>query len=314
MGQPVRDPGGDLGGRFAAGTADRRSFRSARHVARHLLVLRRAGGPFCGWSPRCCSRRRSAARCVTTRFPGLRMLMLATATLLVAQAGVTGKGLAGLALGLAGLLLLYLAGKLDRRSTDRLLPVQLLDLHHPVGAGLLAVFALAVATTGFWAYGPLLLAVMFGVRTVVLGLYPGRRGAGLECCDHGGRRGTALRRPDVDPRRCRAGRRWARRDWPSSCPRARWPASSSACCCRASASACAGRQSSSAPSGSRRARAHAGRGGSRHRAAGRLRGGGRRLRRRRKRSPASPTASRWRRPARRASGSSRRSCRCWRSG
>lgn len=110
-----------------------------------------------------------AARCVTTRFPGVRMLLLAMATLLVAQAGVTGSGLAGLALGLSGLLLLYLAARLDRRSTDRLLPVQLLDLRHPVGAGLLAVFALAVATTGFWAYGPLLLAALFGVQPLFSG-------------------------------------------------------------------------------------------------------------------------------------------------
>ena len=47
--------------------------------------------------------------------------------------------------------------------------MQLLDLHHPVGTGLLAVFALAVATTGFWAYGPLLLAVMFGVQPLFSG-------------------------------------------------------------------------------------------------------------------------------------------------
>ena len=74
-----------------------------------------------------------------------------------------------LTLCLAGLGLLYLAARLDRRSHDRLLPAQSLDLRHPIGAGLLAMFALAVATTGFWAYGPLLLKVMFGIEPLISG-------------------------------------------------------------------------------------------------------------------------------------------------
>ncbi len=111
----------------------------------------------------------TSGRRMPARFPGMRMLLLTLATLLIAQAGVTGSGVAACALGLSGLIMLYLAARLDRRSDDRLLPVQLLDLRHPVGTGLLAVFALAVATTGFWAYGPLLLAVMFGVQPLVSG-------------------------------------------------------------------------------------------------------------------------------------------------
>jgi MFS family permease len=70
---------------------------------------------------------------------------------------------------LAGLGLLYLAARLDRRSPVRMLPVQSLDLRHPVGAGLMMVFALSVATTGFWAYGPLILKILFGTKPLVTG-------------------------------------------------------------------------------------------------------------------------------------------------
>ena len=43
------------------------------------------------------------------------------------------------------------------------------DIRHPLSAGLLTVFALSVATTGFWAYGPLLLATLFGTARLVSG-------------------------------------------------------------------------------------------------------------------------------------------------
>jgi MFS family permease len=65
--------------------------------------------------------------------------------------------------------LLAWAARLDRRAADRLLPAQLLDLRHPLGAGLLAVFALSAGTTGFWAYGPLLLETLFGISPLISG-------------------------------------------------------------------------------------------------------------------------------------------------
>ncbi|MFL5334813.1 MAG: MFS transporter [Geminicoccaceae bacterium] len=102
-------------------------------------------------------------------FPSLRMLVLTGATLLIAFAGVTGRIAAALALCLAGLVLLYWSAQLDRRSRDRLLPAQLLDVRHPLGAGLLAVFALSLATTGFWAYGPLLLEILFDIAPLTSG-------------------------------------------------------------------------------------------------------------------------------------------------
>ena len=98
------------------------------------------------------------------RIPAMRVLVLTTATLMIAQAGVMGGVGAALALGSVGIALLYLAARLDRRAGDRLLPAGLLDIRQPLGAGLLTVFALSVATTGFWAYGPLLLATLFGTH------------------------------------------------------------------------------------------------------------------------------------------------------
>ena len=103
------------------------------------------------------------------RFPVLRMLVLTGATVLIAQAGVTGAAPHALALGTLGLALLYLAARLDRAAAERLLPAQLLQPRQPLGAGLLAVFLLCVATTGFWAYGPLLLATLFGTPPLVSG-------------------------------------------------------------------------------------------------------------------------------------------------
>jgi len=47
--------------------------------------------------------------------------------------------------------------------------VHVLDFRHPVGAGLLMVFALSAATTGFWAYGPLILNILFGTQPIVAG-------------------------------------------------------------------------------------------------------------------------------------------------
>ena len=108
-------------------------------------------------------------RLPAVRFPARRLMLLAGATLLVAQAGVTGGTVSALALGLVGLSLLLVAARLDRRAADRLLPGQLLDLHHPLGTGLLAVFALALGVTGFWAYGPLLLQTLFGITPLVSG-------------------------------------------------------------------------------------------------------------------------------------------------
>ena len=103
------------------------------------------------------------------RLPLLPLLVLSIATLFIAESSLATSiaiSVLGCTLGAA---LLYLAARLDRRSHSRLFPVQLLDFRHPVGAGLLMVFALSVATTGFWAYGPLILKILFGTQPIVSG-------------------------------------------------------------------------------------------------------------------------------------------------
>jgi len=62
-----------------------------------------------------------------------------------------------------------IAARLDRRAQVRLLPPQLLDVAHPIGAGLLMVFSLALSTVGFWAYGPLILKLLFDTKPLVTG-------------------------------------------------------------------------------------------------------------------------------------------------
>lgn len=102
-------------------------------------------------------------------WPWLPLLILLVATLIIAQSGVTGQSALSIAGCLSGAGLLYAAARLDRRSRTRLLPVQLLDFRDPVGAGLLMVFTLSVATTGFWAYGPLILKILFGTNPLFSG-------------------------------------------------------------------------------------------------------------------------------------------------
>jgi len=108
------------------------------------------------------------------KWPVLPLGVLFVATLLFAEAGAlstpTPAGAAMSVIGcLVGVMLLYTAARLDRRSQVRLLPSQLLDPAHPVGAALLMVFALSVATTGFWAYGPLSGKILFNTKPLVIG-------------------------------------------------------------------------------------------------------------------------------------------------
>jgi MFS family permease len=102
-------------------------------------------------------------------WPVLPLLVLSAATLLIAESSVA-HGITTSVLGvLLGASLLYLAARLDRGASSRLFPVQVLNFRHPVGAGLLMVFALSAATTGFWAYGPLILKILFGTRPLTSG-------------------------------------------------------------------------------------------------------------------------------------------------
>jgi MFS family permease len=109
------------------------------------------------------------------RWPVVPLMLLSAATLIIAEAGALSGGASVNRIPLAaaacvlGLLLVYLAARADRSSSMRMLPRQTLEPRHPVGAGLLMVFMLSAATTGFWAYGPLVLKIMFGTRPLVTG-------------------------------------------------------------------------------------------------------------------------------------------------
>jgi MFS family permease len=103
------------------------------------------------------------------QWPFAPLLMLLVATLIIAQSGTTGQSIWAVVGCACGAGLLYAAARLDRRATVRLLPMQLLDVRAPVGAGLLMVFALSVGTTGFWAYGPLILKILFATNPLFSG-------------------------------------------------------------------------------------------------------------------------------------------------
>jgi MFS family permease len=103
------------------------------------------------------------------RWPWSPLVLLAAATLLIAEAGAVALPALSVPLGTAGLGLLYAAARADRRAENRLLPAELLAIRHPVGAGLLMVFALSAATTAFWAYGPLILQIAFAVDPLISG-------------------------------------------------------------------------------------------------------------------------------------------------
>ena len=102
-------------------------------------------------------------------WPVSTILVLSAATLAVALAGLAQSTALSSFECLAGLALLYVAARLDRASRSRMLPERTLDLGHPIGAGLLMVFALSMSQTGFWAYGPLILKIMFGIDPLISG-------------------------------------------------------------------------------------------------------------------------------------------------
>jgi hypothetical protein len=69
--------------------------------------------------------------------------VLSGGTLLTAEAGVAGSALLALTACAAGTTMLYASARLDRKATVRLLPLEILILRTPLGAGLAMVFALS---------------------------------------------------------------------------------------------------------------------------------------------------------------------------
>lgn len=111
----------------------------------------------------------SRAQAPAQRWPIVPLLLLLLATLVIAESGVSGQAVPGILGCAAGGTLLYIAARLDQRAPERLLPSGLLEVREPLGAGLLMIFALSVGTCGFWAYGPLILNILFGVTPLFSG-------------------------------------------------------------------------------------------------------------------------------------------------
>jgi len=105
----------------------------------------------------------------TGSWPFATLLVIVCGTLTIAASGATGRPVLAIGGCLVGIGLLYTAARMDRTSANRLLPTALLQTDHPVGAGLLMLFAIAVATTGFWTYGPLVLKILFNVTPAFSG-------------------------------------------------------------------------------------------------------------------------------------------------
>jgi len=103
------------------------------------------------------------------RWPLATLGVLSAAALMIAVGGIApGPGSAALAC-ITGVILLYAAGRVDRRALARLLPSDILTPGNAVGIGLLMVLALTSATTGFWLYGPLILKILFGTNPLIAG-------------------------------------------------------------------------------------------------------------------------------------------------
>ncbi|WP_375595560.1 MFS transporter [Algihabitans albus] len=103
-------------------------------------------------------------------FPGLRLLALAAAVVLVALAGTDIDLLQVPLLVAAGLLCLALFVWLDGRAgEDRLLPRAPAAVTRPTGAALVMVFCMSAATIPLAIYGPLLITSLHGSSALTAG-------------------------------------------------------------------------------------------------------------------------------------------------
>ncbi|MBE7185646.1 MAG: MFS transporter [Methylobacterium mesophilicum] len=103
-------------------------------------------------------------------FPFLPLTALFAGVVMIAAAGVV-QGISGalvlFVLGVAGLVLFF---RLDARNARaRLFPSALFDWRRPLGAGMIMVGALSVATCSFFIYGPILLTSLHGIPVLTTG-------------------------------------------------------------------------------------------------------------------------------------------------
>lgn len=102
--------------------------------------------------------------------PVRRLTLLSLGVLFIAFAGIEVTPLRTPLLLLLGVGTLVCFVVLDAKNPDsRILPERAFNLRSPVGAALLMVFAINVATMGLSAYGPLLMAIIYGTPPIIAG-------------------------------------------------------------------------------------------------------------------------------------------------
>lgn len=103
-------------------------------------------------------------------FPVLSLAALAAGVVMIAAAGVVHGVLAAtvlFALGITGVVLFF---RLDARNArSRLFPSNLFDWRRPLGAGMITVGSLSIATCSFFIYGPILLTSLHGISVLTTG-------------------------------------------------------------------------------------------------------------------------------------------------
>jgi hypothetical protein len=106
----------------------------------------------------------------SANFPARRLAVLAAAILSIAWAGAEVDRVGSPLYGVAGLALLALFFRLDQRAgATRMFPPRPLHPGHLVGAGLLMVIGISVASMSFLVYGPFLLERLHGVSPLTAG-------------------------------------------------------------------------------------------------------------------------------------------------
>ena len=112
-------------------------------------------------------RRQAAAG----RFPALSLLCLAAGVTSVAAAGVETRAPLAVALvatGVAGIAVFFFVDQ--RNAQSRLFPANMFYLRTTLGAGMIMVAMLAIATCSFGYYGPLLLSALHDYSPLTIGL------------------------------------------------------------------------------------------------------------------------------------------------
>lgn len=104
------------------------------------------------------------------KFPLRRLILLCLAVLMVSSGGVDVKPMQTSLLVATGLLCLIIFLRLDGRAgADRLLPFHPFGLRTPIGAALLMILCLSMATVALTAFGPLLTTAIHGISALTAG-------------------------------------------------------------------------------------------------------------------------------------------------